>query len=149
MKLPPRLALALRRTLVTAGVAGSILVGAVTVRAAAAWTASAAPMESPPVTASELSTRLSDAVARSAALDTQIADLTTRTADLAQALASADKRVGADSSTARSLRAQLAAAQKKLAALSKALKSSSTIPKGATAPTPAPTPTPARHGDDD
>ena len=51
MKLPPRLALVLRRTFVTAGVIGSLVLGAVTVRAAAAWTASAAPLEAPPISA--------------------------------------------------------------------------------------------------
>jgi uncharacterized protein involved in exopolysaccharide biosynthesis len=147
MKLPPGLVLAFRRTLVTAGVAGSILVGAMTVRAAAVWTASAAPLEKPPITAGEISAQLNDAAARSAALEAQIADLTTRTADLAQALADANKRVGTDSSTARSLRAQLAAAQKKLTALSKALGTPTAVPKS-TAPAPAPTPAPTQPGDD-
>jgi 16S rRNA G1207 methylase RsmC len=145
MKLPPRLALALRRSFVTAGVIGSLVIGAVTVRAAAAWTASAAPLESPPTSVSDISTRLVDVSARSAALEQQIVDLTARTADLAQALAAADKRVGTDSATAKTLRAQLAAAQKKLAALSKSLSGNSTKPK--TKPASAPTPT--HHENDD
>lgn len=145
--LPPRLALLFRRTLVTAGVVGSLVVGAATVSAAAAWTANAAPMESPPLSASDIAARLVDASARSAALEQQIVDLTSRTSDLAQALAAANKRVGTDATTAKTLRAQLAAAQRKLAALTKALKAA---PPRAQSPTTAgSTPTPTHHEDDD
>lgn len=147
MRLPPRLALVIRRTLVTVGVAGSLVVGAVTVRAAAAWTASAAPMEAPPISASDLAGKLSDEQARSAALELQIVDLTTRTTDLATALDSATQRIGTDSTAAKTLRAQLAAAQKKLTAVMKALKAASTTPKTTTSnPTTAPTRPPG--GDD-
>lgn len=146
MRLPPRLALALRRTIVTAGVASSLVLGAVTVRAAAAWTASVAPLDAPPISATDISSRLADASAQSAALEQQIVDLTARTTELSQALAAADKRVGTDSTTAKTLRAQLAAAQKKLAALSKALSGSSTKSKTSK---PAPTPTPPPHEVDD
>jgi flagellar hook-basal body complex protein FliE len=147
MRLPPRLALVIRRTLVTVGVAGSLVVGAVTVRAAAAWTASAAPLEAPPISASDLAGKLSDEQARSAALELQIVDLTTRTTDLATALDNATQRIGTDSTAAKTLRAQLATAQKKLAAVMKALKaaSTSTTPR-TTAPTPPPAGPPG--GDD-
>jgi septal ring factor EnvC (AmiA/AmiB activator) len=150
--MPPRLALVLRRTFVTAGVLGTLVLGAATVRAAAIWTASAAPMEAPPISPADIAARLNDAAARSAALDQQIADLTKQTMDLATALAKAEKRIGTDSTTARALRAELAAAEKKLAALSRALKGSASHTKpGAnpTAPEPKETPEPTEHEADD
>ncbi len=146
MKLPPRLSIALRRACVTLGVVASLVLGAVTVRAAAAWTASAAPMDAPPISASEIYGRLADASIRSAALEQQIVDLTARTADLATALAATNKRVGTDTATARTLRKQLAAAQKKLAALTRAL-NAPTPAQGRSAPTPTSMPT--HHEDDD
>ena len=136
----PRLALALRRTLVTFGVVGSLVLGAVTVRAAAAWTASAAPLDAPPVSVTDLAQKLNDEQARSAALELQLVDLTSRTTELSKALDTATQRIGTDASAAKSLRAQLTTAQKKLAALMKALKTPATQPR-TTTPNPTPTPT--------
>lgn len=153
MKLPPRVGLVLRRAIVTSGVVASLVLGAVTVRAAAAWTASAAPLDAPPVSVTDLTQRLSDEQARSETLELQLVDLTTRTTELSTALDAATKRIGTDSSAAKSLRAQLATAQKKLAALMKSLKtsprtSSTSAPRPTAAPTPTPRPT-REPGDDD
>jgi hypothetical protein len=145
----PRIALAFRRTIVTAGVVGSLVLGAVTVRAAAAWTASAAPLDAPPVSVTDLAQRLSDEQARSEALEVQLVDLTSRTTELATALDAATQRIGTDTNVAKSLRAQLTTAQKKLAALMKALKAPARTTT-TTAPRPTATPAPTREpgGDD-
>jgi len=149
MKPPPFLAIALRRTLVTVGVAGSLIVGAVTVQAAAAWTASSAPLTAAPVSTADLITLLTDEQARTAALEQQIADLTARTTGLASALDSASKRVVTDSGTAKVLRAQLAAAQKKLAAVTQALQAANLAPaSGASGAAPPPAPANGPGGDD-
>ncbi len=117
-----RLRLGLRRAAVVAGVALSIVVGALTTQSAAEWTAATAPLNAPPVSADQVAAQLSAEQARAAALDQQVADLTAQSQQLAAALQTAQGQMATDGKTAAALRAKLKAAQTRLAAVQKALK---------------------------
>lgn len=109
--------LVIRRGLVTAGVLGSLVLGLVTIRAAAAWTASSAPLPPPPMSAEQLQARLADEQSRSAALTQELDQLRAQTAQVGAALKAAQSRITTDDATAAKLRAQLSAAQAKIAAI--------------------------------
>lgn len=117
------LPLALRRRLVFGGVLLSLAFGAVTIRAAAEWTAASAPLSAAPVSAETLGARLADERARSAALETALRDLTAQTAQLRAALDAAEGRVEGDAGTAADLRERLAAANEKLVTLQASIRS--------------------------
>jgi len=127
-------ALTARRLLVVAGMAASITLGALTINAAAAWTASSAPLAAP-VSVTDVSAKLAQEEARSAALERQIAGLNTRTAELTQALDTAQQHVASGTAAAISLQTKLAAAQHRLAALTKALRAGAAA-RVTTAPAP-------------
>lgn len=109
--------LVIRRGLVTAGVLGSLVVGLFTIHAAAAWTASSAPLPPPPMSAEQLQARLADEQARSAALTLELDQLRAQTSQVGAALKAAQGRITTDDATATKLRAQLAAAQAKIASI--------------------------------
>lgn len=111
-----------RRLLVTIGVAGSLLVAGLTIRAASLWAASQAPLSVAPVSVESVQQALEQERSRSAALEAQLRELESSTTDLTGALQAAQDRVGADAQTAEDLRASLTAAQDKLAKLEAALK---------------------------
>lgn len=92
-----------------------------TIRAAAAWTASAAPLPVAPVSAAELRARLADEQARAGALLDQLATLDARSRDLETALEQASSRIATDADHAQDLAAQLKAAKAKLAKLEAAV----------------------------
>ena len=145
-----------RRTAVVLGVTASLLLGVVSIRAAAAWTAASAPLASVPVSVASLTDELAAEQARSAALQAQLDDLAGRSTELTGALEAAQGRMTTDAATAKDLRARLAAATKKLAALTQSLKqaarasTASVVVTGAPVP-PAPTPRgePEHEGGDD
>ena len=91
------------------------------IRAAAAWTASAAPLPVAPVTAAELRARLADEQARAGALLEQLATLDARSRDLETALEQASTRIATDADHAQDLAAQLKSAKAKLAKLEAAV----------------------------
>ena len=117
--------LAFRRTLVTLGVAGTLLGAGLTIRAAASWASTEAPLDVAPVSVASVQDALALERARSDALAAQLRSLESSTADLAKALEAAQSQVGADALTATDLRAALTAAQKKLAKLEASLKAAS------------------------
>jgi peptidoglycan hydrolase CwlO-like protein len=144
-----RLVLAFRRVLVTTGVVLSILVGALTIQAAGAWTAESAPLTVAPISAADIQARLDDERARSAALEQQIARLDSQSTALAQALTTARDRMVTDTSTAGALQAKLDAAQKRLVALNKALKAAAVaLRQHPTTVAPAPLPAANQLTDD-
>jgi septal ring factor EnvC (AmiA/AmiB activator) len=110
-----------RRLATTVGVVLVIVLALGAIRAAAAWTASAAPLPVAPVSATELRARLVDEQARSAALLDQLATLDGRSRDLASALEQASARITADADHAKDLAAQLQSAKRKLAKLEAAV----------------------------
>lgn len=111
-----------RRLLVTVGVAGSLLMAGMTIRAASLWAADQAPLSVAPVSVDSVQEALDQERSRSAALEVQLRELEASTADLTAALQAAQDRVGADELTAEDLRASLMAAQAKLTKLEAALK---------------------------
>lgn len=111
----------LRRLLVTAGVAGSLIVAGATVRAASQWASTQAPLDVAPVSVESVESALALEKSRAAVLEDQIANLHASAAGLQTALEAAQSRLVTDEATADELRASLAAAQEKLAKLEAAL----------------------------
>lgn len=112
----------LRRLLVTIGIAGSLLVAGLTIRAASLWAANEAPLTVAPVSVDSVQQALDQERVRSAALEAQLRSLESSATDLTAALQAAQDQVGADQATAVDLRASLTAAQDKLTKLEAALK---------------------------
>ena len=146
MKLGP-LNIVARRSLVVLGVSASLLVGLVSIRAAAAWTAAAAPLAAPPVSVDAISQQLTQEQSRSAALETQLAALVNQSTTLTKALKAAQGRIASDAATASVLRGRLATAQQQLLSLAARLqagaqaaaaKAAKDAARAASAPTPAP-----------
>jgi TolA-binding protein len=134
-------ALAIRRFLVVAGMVASIVLGALTVRAAAAWAATSAPLAAP-VSVTDVTAKLAQEQARSAALEQQIAELNARTAELSGALDAAQQQIASGTAAATSLQAKLTVAKHRLAALTKSLRASGAAAAAAvTVPTPTSVPT--------
>ena len=113
--------LLIRRLATVIGVVLVVVLALGAIRAAAAWTASAAPLPVAPVSAAELRARLTDEQTRSAALLDQLAALDTRSRDLATALEQAGARIEADAGHAKDLASQLQSAKAKLAKLEAAV----------------------------
>jgi TolA-binding protein len=112
---------AFRRLLVTIGVAGSLLIAGVTIRAASQWAAIQAPLTVAPVSVESVQRALEAEQSRSAELQAQLAALEGSTSQLSSALAEAQARAGTDQATAEELRTSLTAAQAKLTKLEAAL----------------------------
>jgi septal ring factor EnvC (AmiA/AmiB activator) len=110
-----------RRALVAAGVLASLVLGFGAIQAAAAWTASSAPLAPPAVTVESLQAQLQAERDRSSALQGQLDQLTQQATQLASALDTATARAGSDMKTADALRSQLKAAQAQLATLRRQL----------------------------
>jgi len=143
-----------RRGVIVLGVAASLLLGAVSIRAAATWTAASAPLAVSPTSAGSLADQLDQEQARSKALQAQLDELASRTSDLSTALAAAQERISTDASTAKQLRTRLASAQQKLAVLTTSIQRSqaAAAAAAATPATTAPVAIPAgggSHGGDD
>jgi chromosome segregation ATPase len=110
-----------RRSLVVAGAVAALVVGAASIRVAAAWSAASAPLNDPPASLASVQASLDQERARSAALDEQLRILEGASSDLAAALESAQGQVATDAASAEELRTSLAAAKDKLARLEAAL----------------------------
>ncbi len=108
---------ALRPGGVLVGVVAAIALGAVSIRAAAAWTEASAPLTVAPVPVQTLESKIAEELARSEALREDLANLSAETDTLRAALDSADTQVGADAGTAAELEAKLAEARTRLADL--------------------------------
>jgi hypothetical protein len=106
-----------RRILTLAGVVGSLLLGLLTIRAAAAWTAGEAPLSIRPPSVADIEASLQSEQARSAALKEDLDRLTAASAEMANALAAAEQQIATDAAEADTLRASLAAARERLATL--------------------------------
>ena len=111
----------LRRATVIVGVAGAILIGALTVRAAALWAAESAPLSVPPVTVASLQDALAGEQARSAEVEDQLGALEASSGELQSALDAALEELRTDQATAQDLRDSLDAARTKLAKLEASL----------------------------
>lgn len=131
--------LTVRRAVTAGGVALSLVLGVVTIRAAGAWTAASAPLTTVPATAGDVRAALEQERARSAALGDQLDRLTTSTTDLETALAAAEARIAQDAADADALRASLAAARARLAQLEASIQTA----RSAAAPAPVPAAAPA------
>ena len=113
------LPIVLRRAVVVGGVTASLVLGALTVRAAGEWTAANAPLATAPVSAEALQARLVSEQERSASLSDQLTGLTGQAAELSTALQAAKDRIAADTTHASDLQQQLDAAKDRLAKLDK------------------------------
>jgi len=132
-----------RRAAVTAGVLGSLGLGATAIDAAAQWTAAAAPMQAPPVSPESLASQLADEQARGTDLQSRLQAAITQAAQVQAALDAAMARIATDGGTARALRAQVIAAQMKLAALDR---QAAAAMRTAAAPSRTPSPSSAAPG---
>jgi septal ring factor EnvC (AmiA/AmiB activator) len=106
-----------RRLATIVGVIAALVLGFGSIRAAAAWTAAAAPLRVTPDSVTTLQSQLADEQSRSAALRQQLDALASQSTDLATALDAARSRIGADASHAKDLAAQLRTAKQRLAKL--------------------------------
>jgi hypothetical protein len=139
-----------RRALTAGGVILSLALGLVTIRAAAAWTASAAPLGATPPTAADVRAALELERSRSDALASQLAELASGSAELEAALAAAEEQVALDAAEANTLRASLATARERLAQLEASLRDAANAPSAAAAPAPGEgTASPAEEHDDE
>jgi Skp family chaperone for outer membrane proteins len=139
--------LTLRRSLVIVATVASLFGGAVAIRAAAGWTASAAPLTAPPDPAA-LVARLRDEKARADAIGQELSQVVSRAAELQDALAAAQAKAATDAKAAAVLAGQLAAAQQRLATLQTQLDSQTTSAPAAAAGSSAAPPTGGDGGDD-
>lgn len=153
------LRLALRRAAVIAAVAGSLLLGAATIRAAGQWTASEAPLAAPPVTVESVQGQLAAERERSAALTEQLAAIAGQAGDLQAALDTANGQIATDAQTAKALRDRIAASRERLSALNRQIAATArqaaqaararTVVVTRTAPAPASTPRPTPEPEHD
>lgn len=138
----------LRRSLVLLATVASIFGGAVAIRAAAGWTATSAPLASPP-DPTALVAKLKDEKARADAITQELSQVVDRAAQLQSALAAAQAKAATDAESAAALAVQLAAAQQRLAALERQLAGQGSARQAAAAPPVAPAPSSGEHEDDD
>jgi len=106
-----------RRWLVVGGVVLSLLLGALSIEAAAAWARASAPPPAPAVTVESLQAQLEAEHLRSAALLEQLTAIGRQSRQLADGLTAARERIGTDLAAADAMRAELAAAKQQLADL--------------------------------
>ena len=144
-----------RRWLVAGGVVLSLLLGALSIEAAAAWARASAPPAAPAITVDSLQAQLEAEHVRSAALLEQLTAIGRQSRELADGLAVARDRIGTDLAAADAVRAELAAAKKQLADLKRQMAAARAASVNAsTSAGPAPPPAPAgkqehEGGDDD
>ncbi len=106
-----------RRAAIVAGVALALLVAAASIRSAAVWASSSAPLTVAPVTVEVLQARLADEQARSEALRADLAAMTSHAAELDQALSAVGGQVDAGAAAAADVDARLVAAKTRLVKL--------------------------------
>ena len=101
----------IRRSLTIILAIAALLVGFGAIRAASAWTASAAPLVASPASAKAVEAQLVAEQARSAALEDQLRSLTAQTDEMTSALEAAQARMATDATHADDLAAQLGGRQ--------------------------------------
>ena len=116
----------LRRSAVLLGVVFALFVGAVTIRAAADWTASSATLNDTPPSIERLRSALEAEQARAASIRAQFDQLAAGSADLRAALQAARDRIAEDARQAEALQASLADAQARLKSLSRSIREAQT-----------------------
>jgi chromosome segregation ATPase len=121
-----RAALIVRRSTTVIAIVLAIGIGFFAIRAAAAWTASAAPLEITPATVTSLQEQLDIERTRSAALASELERLTSESSELEAALGAAQAQIAADTGHASELSKDLDAARTKLLSLEKAIKAART-----------------------
>jgi hypothetical protein len=112
----------IRRTVILAGVAASLVIGLMSIRVAAILTAAAAPPPAPPVSIETIRSDLAAEQARAQVLQDQLNELLSLTTDLSAALDSTGDQVSVDKLSAKQLRARLKAANAKLATMASLFK---------------------------
>ncbi len=139
------------RRMATLGVvAVSLVLGFGAIRAAAAWTAAAAPLTMGPTSVVSLQARLADETARSATLQDDLAGLSSHARELTTALEAAQARIAADGAQATTLARDLAKAKAKLATLERSIRRAAQASASkAPAPAAAPASSGGSHGGDD
>jgi ABC-type transport system involved in cytochrome bd biosynthesis fused ATPase/permease subunit len=145
MSMPIRL----RRPAVLLGVVLALLVGAATIRGAAAWTAANSPLIAKPPSVDGLLSALDAEQARSNALQAQLDELIAGSTELTTALAAARDRIAQDASQAEALQSSLADAKAKLEALERSIRQAgaAAAPAVALAPVAAAAPSGADSGE--
>ena len=111
-----------RRTLTVIIAVTALIFGFAAIRAAAAWTAEAAPLVASPQSAKSIEAALADEQTRSADLQARLTEITGQTEEMSAALVAAQDRIVADALHAEGLSKDLTAATRKLKALEKSIK---------------------------
>lgn len=138
----------IRRTLTIAVAVVALILGFVAIRAAAAWTVSAAPLAASPTSAQATEVQLAAEQSRSAALQAQLVQLARQTEEMTASLDVAQGRIEADALHADQLATDLAAARQRLAKLERSIKQAAAARSQQAATTPT-TGTSTHRGDDD
>lgn len=150
----------LRRSLTVVAVVAALILGGLSIKVAAAWTAASAPLAVAPVSLGDLEASLEAERARSAELQLELTTLQSRSEQLASALEQAVARVAADREGAAAVAERMAEANARLATLDVEIaraerslaatlaKARSAAAAAAAPPTTRPTAAP-RSGDDD
>ena len=116
----------LRRSAVLLGVVLTVFVGAVTIRAAADWTASTSTLTSKPPSIEHLRSALEAEQARSASIQAQFDRLAVGSADLRAALLAARDRIAENARQADTLQSSLADARARLKTLERSIRQAQT-----------------------
>ena len=106
-----------RRILVLSATAAVIGLAAVTVQLAAQWRTDSAPLDTVPVSVSNVNAQLQAEVGRSAALSGQVDQVASQIAELRAAVGTASGAVTQSTTSAQTLKGQLSDAQTKLTAV--------------------------------
>ena len=117
-----RTAIVVRRSTTLVAVILIVALGFLAIRVAAAWTASAAPLEVAPVSVETLRSQLDAERTHSAQLSSELRRLTSQSAELNAALDAADAQIAKDADHAGELSKDLATAKKKLRSLEKSIR---------------------------
>jgi len=146
--------LRLRRLVTAVGVIAALVLGFGSIKAAAAWTADAAPMTVAPVPVSSIQDRLEVEQGRSADMTAQLQSLAAQSIQMTAALEAAQARIIADADNAKALSKELKAAKAKLAKLEASIAKARQVSSHRTVvvtktKTVKATAAPTHHGDDD
>lgn len=120
--------LSLRRSIVVAVAVASLFGGAAVIRAAAGWTADAAPLADKPPDPAQLVAQLQAEQQHAGMLTDQLVQVSSQAEELQAALIAAQEKAKRDSTSASDLAAQLAAAQARLATLERQLAAAAAAP---------------------
>ena len=117
-----RTAIVVRRSTTLVAVIFVVALGFLAIRVAAAWTASAAPLEVAPVSVETLQAQLDAERSRSAQLSSELHHLMSQSVELNAALDAAGAQIAEDADHAGDLSKDLVAAKKKLRSLEKSIR---------------------------